>query len=109
MAAEVCYLSTKDYQISRRLFKEVLYCNSKSYSKWCKGSRDQTTWSNRGLVWRPVQITARSLLLLCFNISDFLVLICSGEVNSVTVYNKFLYYQCQICVIYRGGSVNCSA
>ena len=102
MATEVCYLFTKDYIIYRKLFKEVLYCNSKSYSKWSKESRSQTTWFNRGLVWKPVQITARSLFLLCFNISDFLVLICSGVVSSVTVYKNLCITSVRF-VLYIGG------
>ena len=57
-------------------------------------------------MWKPLHGIVRLLFLLCFDTSDFLVVKCSGTESSVTIYIRFLYYQCQNCVIYRGGGVS---
>ena len=54
-------------------------------------------------MWKPLHGIVRLLFLLCFDTSDFLVVKCSGTESSVTIYIRFLYYQCQNCVIYREG------
>ena len=97
LATEVWYLFTTDFTIYRKLFKEVLYCNSKNYSKWSEESRSQAAWFNRSSVWKPLHVIVGLLFLLCFNISDFLVVKCSGVVSSVTVYKISVLPVSEVC------------